>query len=132
MAKASFRIVVDTPRADDVLAVFRSQMGPTQCRSGFIGCSLERDVDRPGAIRFHTTWENQAHLRAFINSEVMDRVLQLLELSVEKPEILVCCGDEAAGLTSVLTLRDESGAAAVQDHSPCRCCDALEETGGIE
>ena len=109
MAEVSFRISVIPTRVDELVRAFRAQIGPTRCQSGCLDCSVKRDEKHHGYIRFITTWKTKNHLRAFVNSEIMDRVLQLLELSTEIPDIVVRHEEETGGFASLEALREIHG-----------------------
>jgi quinol monooxygenase YgiN len=105
-ANVSFKLVVEPAREEGVLAAFRSQLTLVRCRPGYRASTLELDAARPGGICFSSTWESEAALRGFLSSRIMDRVLQLLELSVEQPEIHVCERSGEAGLAFIRSVRN--------------------------
>jgi quinol monooxygenase YgiN len=87
----------------EVLEAFRAQLGSTRGQPGCLGCAVARDPERLDWIHFHSSWFDEACLRAYFASEVVTSLLQLLELSPEEPEILIRHG--SASFDGMATLR---------------------------
>lgn len=115
MATASFRLTVDGDREAGVLQALSTALLSARECPGCLSCRIERDPAAGTGLRFHSRWDGECALRAFLASDVMTRLLQLLELSAEEPEVLICWGDTDAGLRS---LREVRGALEL---SGCGC-----------
>jgi quinol monooxygenase YgiN len=105
MATASFKVFVEQAREGDTLDGFRAQLPTTRFTPGCTGCSVERDVETPGGIRFHTSWASEEQLRAFLRSAAIRPILELLEQSIRKPEVLLCGADGDIELVGALRAR---------------------------
>jgi quinol monooxygenase YgiN len=89
MVEVSFWVCFDVKLREEMLGAFRGQLGRTRTRPGSLGCAVTLEPERPKWIHFHSSWVDEEHLQAFLASSIVTRVLQLLELSAEEPEILV-------------------------------------------
>lgn len=129
MAKASFKIQVDLSKEEEIFRAFKAQVGPTQIRRGCRSCSIERDSNRPGGIRFHSVWESAECLCSYLKSDIVGTVLQLLELSAEQPEILICHKTDDVSLALLQNLRHSKNPSGMNLESDCHesCCDKLNE-----
>jgi quinol monooxygenase YgiN len=122
MPTASFKIRVGDKHEVEVLRALLGELRSTRARPGCLRCYVEQDVECPGGIRFHSSWDAAQHLRAFLASKELTSLLQLLELSLDTPEILICWGEEESGLRSLEAIRGttESGSQAPQS-AGCGC-----------
>ncbi|MEJ2205866.1 MAG: S8 family serine peptidase [Gemmatimonadota bacterium] len=121
MATASFRLTVDGKHEADVLHALVIDLHSTRTLPGCVSCHVERDVDVRGSLRFHSRWDSEDHLRSFLRSDILTRVLQLLELGLEAPEVLICWGHEDAGLRSLREVRNAGSEAADGRTTGCGC-----------
>lgn len=105
MATASFRIRVDPQSEHEVnralLALLRSARNLHGCVRGHV----ERDVECPGGLRFHCAWKDEECLLTFLMSGIVTELLQILELSLETPETLICWEPDGAGFRHLNTVR---------------------------
>jgi quinol monooxygenase YgiN len=124
MATASFRFTVDQDRETGVRQALAVALRAARGCPGCVDCWIERDTEAHGGLRFHSRWDDESDLRAFLASDVTTRLLQLLELSLEQPEILICWGDLEIGLRSLEEIRgaiDSRFASAETDRCGCGC-----------
>jgi quinol monooxygenase YgiN len=127
MATASFRIRVDNRDVDEVLHALTVVVNSTRGRTGCLDCHLEKDIEHRGGLRFHSRWDNQDGMRAFIASDHVTQLLQIIELSAEKPEILICCGHESAGLHTLNEIRGDLPQAARNAENRITGCGCFSE-----
>jgi hypothetical protein len=105
MPAASFRFRVAREIEDEVVKALLAQRDVARGYCGCTGCHVERDVWQRGGVRFHSSWDSEVHLREFLASRAQTRILQLLELSVEEPEFLICTGTSRSALETLQEIR---------------------------
>ena len=76
---------------------------------GCLSCSVEIDAEHKRGIRFRSNWESGEYMNAFLASDIVTKVLQVLELSTEKPEILINSQTAEDGLKALEAIREVVG-----------------------
>ena len=110
MITATFRIVVYPERRDEVLKTLRPLIGPTEAEPGCISCRIHQDVDNPNVLTLVEQWDTQADLDKHIASDDFRRILAVLDLSIEPPEIRFDGIAESAGIELIESARKEQTA----------------------
>jgi hypothetical protein len=67
-------------------------------------------MERTGGIGFHSTWESDLHMKMFLVSDIVTKILQVVELSDEKPEIIIAPLVDQDGLKTLRNIRIAAGA----------------------
>ena len=105
MAEVSFRVFVGNKQVDDVVRAFKSKTAITRTRLGCLSCTVEVDAENPGGIRFSSTWETEGHMKVFLVSDIVTKILQIIELSEEEPEIHINSHVAQDGLKTLTAIR---------------------------
>ena len=108
MPNISFRIISHPDQVNDLIRAFQSQVGPTRAMLGCLACSVEQDSNNPGAIRFSSEWDSEERMKSYLLSDIVTRILQILEMSLQEPEILINAGDARNGLKRLAAIRTTS------------------------
>ena len=109
LAEVSFRDFVGLEQVKDVVRAFRSKTAPTLVMFGCVSCSVEIEIEQNRGIRFCSNWESGEHMNMFLVSDIVTKVLQILELSTEKPEILISSQSAEDGLKALEAIRTVVG-----------------------
>ena len=105
MVIATLRMVVPTERQDDVLRTLRTVTGPTRAQLRCISCHIYQGVEDTNLVTFVQEWESQEALDDYIRSDVYRRILALMELASEQPEVKFITASHTAGMELIEKLR---------------------------
>ena len=105
MVIATLRMSVPPEKQDDVLRALRSVMGPTRAQLKCVSCQLYRDADDSDLLALVQEWESQEALDEHIRSDDYRRVLAVMELASERPEIKFITASHTAGMELIEQLR---------------------------
>ena len=87
MIIASLRLSVPPEKKDEILRTLRMVMGPTLAHLKCISCSLYQDFEDEKIVSFVQEWESQEALDEYIRSDAYRKILAVMELASEPPEI---------------------------------------------
>ena len=87
MIIATLRMSVSPEKRDDVLRTLRLVMGPTQAQLNCISCRLYQDVEDENLMSLVQEWESREALETHIRSKDYRKILAVMELASEPPEI---------------------------------------------
>ena len=87
MIIATLRMFVPPEKRDDVLRTLRLLMGPTRAQLSCISCRLYQEVEDANLISFIQEWNSWEALETHIRSNDYRKVLSVMELASEPPEI---------------------------------------------
>lgn len=87
MIAASLRLVVPEKRKAEVLKTLRSLLGPTSAQAGCAGCWIYRDALDDAIYLYVEEWGSREQLERHIRSDLYRRLLALMEIAVEEPEV---------------------------------------------
>ena len=87
MVTATFRIVVYPERLDDVLRTVRPLVGRMTDQPGCMGMKIYQDIDNANAVTLVEEWSSEADAKKHIASDDFRKILAVLDLSREPPEV---------------------------------------------
>ena len=105
MVIATLRMSVPVENQDDVLKTLRMVMGPTRAQLRCISCQLYQDVEDKNLVYLIQEWESQEALDDHIRSDHYRKVLAVMELASEPPEIRFITATHTAGMELIERLR---------------------------
>jgi quinol monooxygenase YgiN len=106
VVQLTVRLVAAPEQADDMVrALFRVVMVPAQQLPGCRFAQVYRRVDEPNRVDYVEEWDEPAVLRQQLSSERFSRLLELVEMAVEAPDIEFRSVSETHGLDYVATQR---------------------------
>jgi quinol monooxygenase YgiN len=105
MVIATLRMSVPPEKQADTLRTLRTVMGPTRAQLRCISCRLYQDVEDANLVTFVQVWESQEDLNEHIRSDDYRKVLAVMELAGEQPEIKFIRVAHTAGMELIKRLR---------------------------
>ena len=87
MVISTLKIFPFHAKRQEILDTFQSVMGPAQALPGCLSCSLSEEVDESQGILYIEQWRSLQELELHVNSSIYDRILEVMELSSQPPEI---------------------------------------------
>lgn len=81
------RVVVSSEKRGDALELLNSLIGPIEVEPGFISYGIYQDLEDNNTFMMTQQWKSKAQLERHIGSEDFRKVLALMDLSSETPEI---------------------------------------------
>ena len=101
MVNATIRMTIPGKRRDGVLEILTSVAERSRYEPGCIACRVYQDVEVEPVIVLEELWESKEDLDRHLRSEEFRKVLLVVEMSLEPPEIRF---DEISGSTGVETI----------------------------
>ena len=105
MVIATLRMSVPVENQDNVLRTLRMVMGPTRAQLRCISCQLYQDVEDANLVSFVQEWESQEALDDHIRSDDYRKVLAVMELASEQPEVKFITASHTDGMELIERLR---------------------------
>lgn len=108
------RIFPNADKADALRRFLEGLLGPTRVQQGCLGCTLALE-SQPDALLLMESWHSEADLLRRLRSDEYAMVLESMELSAARPEVLIYEVAGQRGLELIESARQSSqGAAAAQ------------------
>lgn len=105
MITASLRLVVPEKHTADVLKTLRSLLGPTKAQPGCAGCEIYRDALDERVFLYVEEWGSREQLERHIRSDNYRRLLAVMDVAGEPPQVRYDVVSERHGLELVEALR---------------------------
>jgi quinol monooxygenase YgiN len=103
------RITVNRKKRRDVLNALHSVEGRLQGNARCSGCDIYTSSSNNGDIRYVERWQTQEALYQHIKSDLFMRILTILELAENKPDIAFYQLIEGKGIELIKKLRENNG-----------------------
>jgi quinol monooxygenase YgiN len=101
MVKATIRMTIPAKRRGGVLEILSSVAERSRFEPGCLACRVYQDVEAEPVIVLEQLWESREELDRHLRSDEFRKVLLVVEMSLEPPEIRF---DEISGSTGVETI----------------------------
>ena len=98
MMQSILRIMVSPEKRNATLELLKSINGPIQVKPGCISCRIYQDLEDKNCLAMMQEWESEAELHNFIRSGDYQKILALIDLSRETPEIQFNTVSNAGGI----------------------------------
>ena len=82
-----FRVHIIPAKRDEVLHILRGLLEPTRVRSGCLACHVYQDIEDPNVLSLVQEWATSDDLERGLRSEDCRKLVAVLELATERPEI---------------------------------------------
>jgi quinol monooxygenase YgiN len=106
MVQLTVRLVAAPDRADDIVrTLLRVVMRPAQQVPGCHFSQVYRRAGEPQRIDYVEEWDDLACLRAQLSCERFSRLLEVVEMAAESPEVEFRCISETHGIDYIATQR---------------------------
>lgn len=119
MLQLTVRLVAAPDRVDDIVrTLLRVVMLPAQQLFGCRFAQVYQRVQEPRRIDYVEEWDDLAALRPHLSCERFSRLLELIEMAAEAPEVEFRCISETHGMDYIGTQRAVQAAGDVEpgDH----------------
>ena len=107
------RVVLTSQKhQEEALKILRRLTGPTQVQPGCLACEVfqQEPTQQPLQVCFLEKWETQERLEQHIRSEHFRKVLAVMDLGCEPPEIEFDTVSQTQGMELIQVLRGGSDA----------------------
>jgi quinol monooxygenase YgiN len=105
MIQAYFRVVAPEGKRGEILEVLLSLKGPTEVSHGCRACRILLDAEDENALTYLEQWKTREDLEEHLRSERFRRLLPVIDMSAECPDIQFSAVGDIQGL-EYLTERD--------------------------
>ena len=112
MVNATIRMTIPAKRRSGVLEILSSVAERSRFEPGCIACRVYQDVEVEPVIVLEELWESKEDLDRHLRSEEFRKVLLVVEMSLEPPEIRF---DEISSSTGVETIERARNPAGKED-----------------
>ena len=93
-----------------IIQTFKQLIGPTEARAGCRGCRLLQDLGSENRLLYLELWECESELKSRIGSSSFMKVLALMELSTQQPELMIRTINRTRGLETIELIRQKQAA----------------------
>lgn len=107
MIHASLRVVVPVEQRAEATRLIRSLLGPTSAEPGCIQCTLYADVQNDNVLCYVEEWATEEDLQRHIRSRDYRKLLALMDLSSEPPDLKFRRVRETVGMEYLTQVRLE-------------------------
>lgn len=87
------------------LELLRGLIGPIRSSPGCVDCCLYECAEKEGRILFSVAWRNREEMERHIRSGTFRRILSVVELASEAPEVCFETISETRGMEYVVAIR---------------------------
>lgn len=87
MKQAMIKMEFSPDKVDEALQILRSIVERTRAEPGCVSCSVYQDSERENQIIFAQEWKSEENLQRHLRSEEYRKVLLVMEMALEPPEI---------------------------------------------
>jgi quinol monooxygenase YgiN len=105
MIISTIKIAAGDKQKNRALLVLRGLITPTRAAVGCLDCCLCESVLRPERICFSTKWNDQQSLDQYICSPLYGRVLAVMDMATQSPEVSFNTVCETRGMDYVTAKR---------------------------
>lgn len=106
MIFAMSRMIVRPERRSDLLKTMKGILEPTRVERGCLSYHLYRDVENRNAFVLMEEWATQEDLERHIRTENQQRLLTLMDILSEKPELQFKTVSHTAGMELIADVLD--------------------------
>jgi quinol monooxygenase YgiN len=105
MILSTLQIVIPDRKREEALELLRMYLGPACHQPGGISCQGFQELDKENSFILIEKWMSQAYLDRHLCSSAYRKVLALMDISSEKPEIKYHTIWNSAGMELLEKLR---------------------------
>ncbi|MEJ2100345.1 MAG: antibiotic biosynthesis monooxygenase [Desulfobacterales bacterium] len=87
MVRSTIRMLIPLKKQSEALEILGSMTEQIQFEPGCISCRLYRDVGEEHALMLEEIWKSEDDLQRHLRSEKYYKVLLVVEMAAEPPEI---------------------------------------------
>ena len=87
MILANVRMTISPQKRDEALRILRSTAEGNRVLPGCLSCRIYEDAQEGNVIMFEELWRNEEELEQHLRSEEYRKVLLLMEMALQPPEV---------------------------------------------
>ena len=87
MILANVRMTISPQKRDEALRILRSTAEGNRVLPGCLSCRIYEDAQEDNVIMFEELWRNEEELEQHLRSEEYRKVLLLMEMALQPPEV---------------------------------------------
>lgn len=99
------RVAVPPERWDETIRTVRSFLGPTRVQPGCISCRFYQDTEELNVLTLVEEWESQEDLDRHIRSDEYRKILAVMDLADEPPQIRFHTVSDTGGIGVIKAAR---------------------------
>lgn len=108
MVRSTIRMLIPLNKQSDALEILGSVCDQTQFEPDCIACRLYQGMDDRRAILVEEVWTGEEEMRRHLQSEAYHRVLLVIEMAEEPPEIRFDTIAHTSGVETIENARKQS------------------------
>jgi quinol monooxygenase YgiN len=108
MVIASLRMIVRPDKRSELLEAMRGMLEPARVERGCLSYRLYEDIENRNAFALLEVWETQEDLDRHISKDNQLRILALMDLLSEQPELQFNTVSHTAGMELIEHVRQDS------------------------
>jgi quinol monooxygenase YgiN len=101
MVRSIIRMLIPLEKQSEALEILGSMIEQTQYEPGCLSCRLYRGVEDARAIMFEELWASDEDVQRHLQSDKYRKVLLVVEMAAEPPEIRFDTIAHSTGLESI-------------------------------
>jgi quinol monooxygenase YgiN len=101
MVRSTIRMLIPLEKQSEALEILGSMIEQTQFDPGCISCRLYRGVEDVRVIMFEELWVNDEDVERHLRSENYRKILLVVEMAEETPEIRFDTIDHSTGVERI-------------------------------
>ena len=105
---ATIRMLFPVERETEALEILSSMTEQIKVEPGCIDCRLYRGIQSPHAILFEQSWDREEDVLKHLNSDRFTKVLLVLEMAMETPEVRFDCIHRSHGMEFIAFARNQT------------------------
>jgi quinol monooxygenase YgiN len=108
MVHATIRMLIPPKRRGEVMEILSSLAERSRFEAGCTGSRVYQDVEVEPAILIEQLWKSGEDLDRYLRSEEFRKVLLVIEMAVEAPEIRFDAISNSTGLETIEKARNQA------------------------
>jgi quinol monooxygenase YgiN len=108
MVRSTIRMLLPLSKQNEALEILGSMTEQIQFEPGCISCRLYRGVDDEGVIMIEELWMNEEDVRRHLRSDKYRKVLLVVEMAAEPPEIRFDTIAHSSGVETIEKARSQT------------------------
>jgi quinol monooxygenase YgiN len=108
MVRSTIRMLIPLKKQSEALEILGSMTEQIQFEPGCISCRLYRDVGEELALMLEEIWTSEEDLQRHLQSEKYYKVLLVIEMAAEPPEIRFDTIAHSSGVETIEKARNQT------------------------
>jgi len=101
MVRSTIRMLIPLEKQSEALEILGSMIEQTLFEPGCLSCRLYRGVEDARTIMFEELWLSEEDMQCHLRSDTYHKVLLVIEMAVEPPEIRFDTIAHSTGVESI-------------------------------